>query len=318
MPALITHHLFGEQSIELLPEGTITADEERLAFLLGNQGPDPFFFRAVTTPARMRAATSLAHRMHDERMTSAFSALRDGVSHLRQEDQGMGRAFALGMLSHYALDRTAHPFVYAQEFALVGANPELADGESEVHAVIESDLDAWMLWRERHGTVETYHPADELARTPRITRVAGALMSHVAWTAFGITLGATEYAGAVDNMELVYRLIEPAGSRRAKLVGTAERLGRPHSLLASLAHRVCRGEECAAANLERHTWRDPFTSEPSSESFADRFQAALMGWPSLAVAFTRGGEELRREVAGLNYSGKPLGASEEAVDPAQE
>ena len=39
MPALITHHLFGEESIDRLPQGVITSDEERIAFILGNQGP---------------------------------------------------------------------------------------------------------------------------------------------------------------------------------------------------------------------------------------------------------------------------------------
>ena len=48
MPALITHHLFGEESIDRLPQGVITSDEERIAFILGNQGPDPFFFHILT------------------------------------------------------------------------------------------------------------------------------------------------------------------------------------------------------------------------------------------------------------------------------
>ena len=61
MPALITHHLFGERSATLLPEGLITSEEELLAFLLGNQGPDPFFFRVLTTPERGRNARQLAH-----------------------------------------------------------------------------------------------------------------------------------------------------------------------------------------------------------------------------------------------------------------
>ena len=32
MPALITHRLFGEESIERLPEGIITNEDERAAF----------------------------------------------------------------------------------------------------------------------------------------------------------------------------------------------------------------------------------------------------------------------------------------------
>lgn len=310
MPALITHHLFGERSVARLPTGLVDGEEGLLAFLLGNQGPDPFFFRFSATPARLRACWGLAHRMHDEHMTRAFAALRDGVGHLPEADAGVGRAFALGMLSHYALDRVAHPFVYAQQDAIIAAGQGLDDAASEVHAVIESDLDSWMLWRARRATVLDCPPAGELVRTGRIERVAGALMSQVAWAAFAIPLGATEYGASVGNMELVYRLIEPAGSGRSRAIGTLERLGRPHSQLESLAHRVVRGDDCPAANLGHAEWVSPFDGTSSHESFDERFEAALADWPALAAAFTHGGDGLRQAVGGLNYSGMRLGEDE--------
>lgn len=310
MPALITHHLFGEHSANLLPAGVINDEEELLAFLLGNQGPDPFFFRFAGLPAHVAASQRLAHRMHDERMTAAFSALRDGVSHLPAHDAGIGRAFALGMLSHYALDRHAHPFIYAQEYALVDANPQLGDAGGEVHAVIESDIDTWMLWSLRRATVHDCPPAAELARTERICRVAGALMSQVAWAAFSLDVPATEYGDAVANMELVYRLIEPAGSTGARLVGSLERLGRAHSQIQALSHRVSTSDECPAANLEHNDWVSPFTGKRSTKSFKDLFDEALVGWPRLASAFTHGGDDLRQAIVSLNYSGQPLGEAE--------
>lgn len=310
MPALITHHLFGERSVTELPAGLVEGEEELLAFLLGNQGPDPFFFRFSTTPSRLRACWGLAHHMHDERMSAAFGALRDGVGHLPKADASLGRAFALGMLSHYALDRAAHPFVYAQQDALIGAGEGIGDAAGEVHAVIESDLDSWMLWKTRRATVLDCPPSSELVRTGRIERVAGALMSQVAWSAFSVSLGATEYGAAAGNMELVYRLIEPAGSGTSRTLGSLERLARPHSQLESLAHRIVRDDDCPAANLGHVEWVNPFDGSRSRDSFADRFESALAGWPALAAAFARGGKELHAAVGGLNYSGMPLGEAE--------
>lgn len=158
MPALITHHLFGEESIDRLPQGVITSDEERIAFILGNQGPDPFFFHMLTP--RISDCMSLAQVMHRSRMSRQFSCLRDGVSHLQPRDANLGRAFALGLLSHYVLDRNAHPFVYEQQFGIVESDPELEASGSQVHAVLESDLDVLMLQLKRDGaTVEDYPPA---------------------------------------------------------------------------------------------------------------------------------------------------------------
>ena len=164
MPALITHHLFGEESIDRLPQGVITSDEERIAFILGNQGPDPFFFHMLTP--RVSDCTSLAQVMHRSRMSRQFSCLRDGVSHLQPRDANLGRAFALGLLSHYVLDRNAHPFVYEQQFGIVESDPELEASGSQVHAVLESDLDVLMLQLKRDGaTVEDYPPAGEIVTT---------------------------------------------------------------------------------------------------------------------------------------------------------
>ena len=59
MPAIITHHVFGEEAVTALPEGLIDGQEELLAFLLGNQGPDPFFARFSTLPAHITACHRL-------------------------------------------------------------------------------------------------------------------------------------------------------------------------------------------------------------------------------------------------------------------
>lgn len=307
MPAIITHHIFGEDAQGALPAGLVKGEEQLLAFLLGNQGPDPLFFRFSGLPREVARARRLGERMHEERPLEAFEALRDGVGRLPEADSRVGRAWALGMLSHYALDRAAHPFVYAQQDALVAAGDDLAGAEGEVHAVIEADLDAWMLWRRRHATVMECPPVRELACTERIARVGGALASHVAWVAFGIELPASAYGRAVADMGIVYRLVEPAGSVRSRVIGRAERLTRPHSLLASIAHPARESDDCPAANLERRAWRDPFCGKESHDSFADRFELALAGWPGLAEAFVRGGDELAREIADTNYSGARAG-----------
>ena len=193
MPAIITHHIFGEDVLRALPAGMVEGEEEVLAFLLGNQGPDPLFARFSTAPSVAVRCRRLGHAMHDGRVVEAAFAMRDGVSHLPVADERVGRAFALGALGHYALDRTAHPFVFAQQEALAAAEPSLAGAGSELHAVIESDIDSWILWEKRRATVLDRPAADNLMRTERIDRVAGALLSQVAYAAFGVELAAEEY-----------------------------------------------------------------------------------------------------------------------------
>ena len=247
--------------------------------------------------------------MHNGRVVEAAFAMRDGVSHLPVADERVGRAFALGALGHYALDRTAHPFVFAQQEALAAAEASLAGAGSELHAVIESDIDSWILWEKRRATVLDRPAVDNLMRTERIDRVAGALLSQVAYAAFGVELAAEEYAGCSADYELEYRLIDPAEKPLTRAVGVAERLVRPHSFAQSMAHRVVRTCDCPAANLTRCEWRDPQTGRMRHESIADLFDEALGYYPALAEALVRGERSRVEElVAGVNYNGRVTGA----------
>ena len=309
MPALITHHLFGEESIDRLPQGVITSDEERIAFILGNQGPDPFFFHMLTP--RISDCMSLAQVMHRSRMSRQFSCLRDGVSHLQPRDANLGRAFALGLLSHYVLDRNAHPFVYEQQFGIVDSDPELEASGSQVHAVLESDLDVLMLQLKRNGaTVEDYPPAGEIVTTDRINRVAGVLMSYVAGRVYGIDIPAGEYAGAVSDMQMLYRTIEPAGSVKTRAIALVEGLVHDYSLLDGLAHRVTTGLPERTGNLGHLTWKNPFTDEVSNESFPEVFDRALVDYECTVARFIETGD-MEAVTNHVNYSGRALGADEE-------
>lgn len=309
MPALITHHLFGEESIDRLPAGIVTSDEERCAFLLGNQGPDPFFFR-VRTPY-MRDCMQLARVMHRSRMSKQFACLRNGVSRLQKHDARLGRAFTLGLLSHYVLDRNAHPFVYEQQFGVLDADPDLASAASQVHAVIESDLDVLMLQLKRNGaTTADYPPVSELVTSEHIDKVGGALMSHVARSVYGLDVGVAEYGGAVADMQMLYRIIEPAGSLKTDVIGKLEGIVSDYSLLASLAHPVTNKQPARAGNMGHIAWKNPFTEAVSHESFPEVFDRALDDYERAAACFVECAD-MEQLTGHLNYSGRPLAADEE-------
>ena len=249
--------------------------------------------------------------MHRSRMSRQFACLRDGVSHLLPRDASLGRAFALGLLSHYVLDRNAHPFVYEQQFGIAESDPELEDSGSQVHAVLESDLDVLMLQLKRDGaTVDDYPPAGEIVTTDRINRVAGVLMSYVAGRVYGIDISAGEYGAAVANMQRLYRAIEPAGSVKTRAISLVEGLVHDYSLLDGLAHRVTTELPERTGNLGHLTWKNPFTDEVSNESFPEVFDRALVDYECTVARFIETGD-MDAVTSHVNYSGRVLNADEE-------
>ena len=309
MPALITHHLFGEESIDRLPQGVIASDEERIAFILGNQGPDPFFFHILTP--RVSDCTLLAQVMHRSRMSRQFACLRDGVSHLLPRDASLGRAFALGLLSHYVLDRNAHPFVYEQQFGIVESDSELEDSSSQVHAVIESDLDVLMLQLKRDGaTVDDYPPAGEIVTTDRINRAVKSLHIGNGSTVLPRrNVNAVHASGNIAHQHAGHA-IEPAGSVKTRAISLVEGLVHDYSLLDGLAHRVTTELPERTGNLGHLAWKNPFTDEVSTESFPEVFDRALLDYECTVARFIETGD-MEAVTNHVNYSGRVLGADEE-------
>ncbi len=306
MPAIITHHLFGEDASRRLPADMAPGEEELLAFLLGNQGPDPFYFCFTATPTVIQACHTFAEAAHEQHVVDALLAARDAVSHLPVDDQGIGRAFVLGLLAHYLLDSEAHAFILAQENDICNAGVGLEDAHDEVHALIESELDTWMLWSSRKQTIADAPAYGDLARTERVSRVAGAIFSQVAWQVFGTTIGPDRYEGCLRDYELVYRAIDPTGNPRGRMIAGAERLGSRYSRLEALSHAAEVNEDCPAANLDCHPWLDPLTGTQKSTSFPDIFYDTLDRWPHLAEAFMHGDATLLKQLIVRGYDGSPL------------
>lgn len=306
MPALITHHIFGQDAVAKLPDGIVEGQEELLAFLLGNQGPDPCFTHVLGIPSTTASTRRLGKLMHEERMADALFTAREALTHLPVEDARVGRAFVLGLVGHYALDSTSHPIVYAGQKELAAMRDDLADAERELHGLIESEIDTWVLWEKRSQDVRDFSPSTALARTDAIDRTSGAIMSAVALQVFGIAIPSTEFPAAVRDYEIYLRAIDDYDSAGSAFISTIEGLVRPHSLTRAMAHRSNPTHECAAANLSNNDWIDPWTGATRYESFADLYDEALAKYGVLAEALVRNDRAtFEKESAGLSYDGKP-------------
>ena len=316
MPALIAHNLFAERTASALPGQVLKDEEEKLAYALGAQGPDPFYFRWTGPVTHNHACHVLAHDMHAEKVSDALTCLRKSVDCLVSEDQRLGRAFVLGLFSHYWLDSHAHPFIYAQQYALIEADPELASSQSEVHAVIEADLDSWLLWLLRREAAETGKASlAALETTDRIGQVGSALFSQMAHEIFGLSVNGEQYGYAVRDYRRVYHALEPKGRLSELALTNAEEMARTYSMLGALVHPAHAEAACASGNTAHHEWKDLATGASSTKDFLQVFEDAEASWPEAASSFLAG-EPLAPLVAGRNYNGEIMGEGESA--PATE
>lgn len=288
MSLIIVNRLFGEDTLALLPDQTFSSPDERLAFLLGNQGADPFSLQFTSLPQVARTSHRFAHKMRRLHDSRAVTIARQATDHLIAEDRALGRAFVLGLLAHTLLEGTTRPFVVAQRNALIAADDELAKNKMEVAAIIESDIDSWMLMALRQQTIEQTPTSEILYRGDRTVRAAGALFSQIAWQVFDMDLGADAYGDALDDCELLYSVLDQSSPLGSAMLDQAERVFGGLSYLRSLVHRTPQDESCPAANTDHRVWIDPNTEARRTESFYDLYQDALDRWPAVVKAFEAG------------------------------
>jgi hypothetical protein len=157
MPSQILHTLFGEdiiaglhsrfgadRSLELLIKKIHDKGEPRYrgAFILGCQGPDIFYHNRRTRPVALEYG-SLLHR----RDYGIFCAQLLAMTLNREKDINEMTIYAVGFLTHAALDRCCHPYIVYKS----------TDGKNRMnHPFFERVLDVLMLKELRGQEVSSW------------------------------------------------------------------------------------------------------------------------------------------------------------------
>ncbi|MGI5850058.1 MAG: zinc dependent phospholipase C family protein [Christensenellales bacterium] len=111
MPAFLTHRAAGERVLARIDSKAIS---HKMAFYLGCQGPDLLYFRNYQPWRYSKDSLSLGTAMHKlktrELMTHALGYLKQygGL------DKDELISYIAGFITHYAIDKNAHPFVYVK------------------------------------------------------------------------------------------------------------------------------------------------------------------------------------------------------------
>ncbi|MBQ6455374.1 MAG: zinc dependent phospholipase C family protein [Eggerthellaceae bacterium] len=308
MPAIISHYFFGQDAYQHEKGLVGPSIEERDAFLLGNQGPDPIYFTVLAPP--LAKYHTLAVDMHHEKTSELLASLKQSLETLSEEDRAIGNAYALGFLCHYMLDANVHPLVYAQQYAYCSAGePDLEAKDShEVHATIESELDEVMLYRRTGKTIHDFSPEKEaLHANGRVLSIASRMYLFMALTTYQRVIPARLFSRAVACYRLGLRALRsPRGIKRTVLSRVEQRF-RAYSFYGSMSHRAIELENSAFENQSHKTWEDPFKEMARSESFEDLFECALAKAHLSLAAFSQASfdvDSARQITKDLNFLGE--------------
>lgn len=132
MSSHYAHYRFGAQVIQHLPpEAKRSVRLFRSLYDVGLHGPDIFFYHNIFFKDNIVALGSKYHNMTGEEFFTPI------CKRLRLEPNEAALAYLYGLLTHYCLDSTMHPFVYEAT----------ADGQIG-HTELETEFDRFLLQKD--------------------------------------------------------------------------------------------------------------------------------------------------------------------------
>lgn len=310
MPSLITHDYFGREFLSRNQETSQWSADQKDAYLLGNQGPDPFFY-AIITP-RFYHYTGIGSLLHAQKPTGFLVAFSHACKKQSGTNHLIAEAYLRGFLGHYLLDRTVHPFVYSQENAFCSAGIEglTEDDHSEVHATIEREFDEMVCYQKYGLTVKKFRPHQDILRaSDTALRLISRIYIEAIFQTYHRVVPYDLFEKSVHNFRLVQRLFySPQGIKR-KALAYLEKCVRNHSFYASMSHLAIPRTTCDFANDDHQSWVNPFTNECHNESFWDLFEQAQESAKELKPLYCLPEitpDEARVITQGLNFSGEEV------------
>ena len=130
MPAFYAHYRFGAEVLRSAPPAIqAVCRENRALFDIGLHGPDLFFFYRPVLPNRVNRIGHEAHHRSGREFLARGKKVLSAA-----KDPRATRAYLYGLLCHFALDSTCHPYI--------------AEAMSEynlTHAAVETAFDRALL-----------------------------------------------------------------------------------------------------------------------------------------------------------------------------
>ncbi len=129
MPSSYAHYRFGVAALNMLPADTVRSVQRfRRLYDVGLHGPDLFYYYR---PVASRGTGILGIKYHEQTGKNFFTRICRAI---RMERSEAASAYLYGVLCHYVLDSTLHPYIL-----------ETAEKNGVTHAAMETEFDRYLL-----------------------------------------------------------------------------------------------------------------------------------------------------------------------------
>lgn len=216
MAEFISHHLFGQEVLELMPKAAQNAVEKhKAAFNWGLQGPDPFFYHAIALGTPFKKYGNL---MHSQKTDELFYTFSRAVNRLCDERQIIAQAYFYGFLCHYALDSNIHPYVYCRQLQWKEKMPNVYD--SFIHCRIENDIDYKLYTEKFKKPITDFNIDEQYKLSENQIAVIAVILHYVLKSVYDVNIQTQKIRMSFEEMRRVTKMLY---SKNQKLYQTLKK-----------------------------------------------------------------------------------------------
>lgn len=284
MAAFATHIIFGNEVLGELADPMLSSivRRHRGVFGIGCQGPDLFLYNAAMLISDHQK--NLGSRMHGEDTGRFFACLLQTVWERKDFfDLEVGLSYFMGLLAHYTMDTTIHPFVGAR----IGYDPEEPCSRKETmpkHHRLESMIDAQVLAVKGQILPSAYHPEKDVELSRQEREVLAEILSEAVGHAYRLKVSRANVCDSVFMMKVAAGSFYFSPDKRKKVYERVEALfcgrksRRERKPAYGLAGERAKGfysnllvadayvTKRQVMNLEGRPWRHPWKPQKVSEA----------------------------------------------------
>ena len=261
MPSGYLHKRF---ALEACKQADVSITEEDV-FVMGAQGPDPLFTLGIF-PLRFSSKPKRYGKILHTTRTGAFLCK---LCELAREKGDVQQAYTMGFLTHYALDSTVHPYVYAHSLDQYG------NYSSAIHMRLEKNWDA--IFYQRDGYSDTPVAMPGVQESQAAWPLLALLLSRAVGDVYPETpLPKEEALEAFQSTVKANKLTHSPGGTKFAVASVVEKLfaKNPYMLTSQISPLYPIEEDIE--NKTHEEWTPP--AEPErvrTESLEDLYQMAL-------------------------------------------
>lgn len=274
MPNIITHVLFADDVCEKIEKDKQDLFNSRLQlFEIGSNGPDFLFFQGFNLkelhkkhPLRKLGGECHSHSINDFYLSCLNSINRENDDEIRKDMI----AYVCGHLCHWALDSTAHPYVFYRTGNCKGKS-------AWWHHRFESLLDAIMLKVKNECTIKDFKAYEicqvSLEQARAIARIYIPVLDNV----YGAKVKPHEILNCLNDWCFVEKVLYDASGRKYNATHLLERLVLSESMISGYFVPNEPDDPFDVTNLLHKRWCHPCDEKiVSTESFFDLYDKAIL------------------------------------------